>query len=308
MKENKKTKIADIALIITGVVWGTGFIGTEYAIETGATASLIVAMRFTIATIILLLLYRRKLLGVDKKTLIVGSVAGVALFGGFYLQTLGQSMTTVSNSSFLTATNVVMVPFIAWFFTKKAPKLKYVILAFTTFLGAGVLALNIEEGFSFQMGDTLVLASALCFALHIAFLGVYGKDKDAKQMTFLQMASLSVCAILFILLFEPEVANLTIIKKAIPSTTYLAIFSSCLCYYIQTKAQQYTSPSKAAIFLSTEGFFGSVFAVLLGIDMLSINLFLGGGLIIGSVILSEVDFSTINAKKHKIMQKDVKNN
>ncbi len=292
----KKSKIADIALIMTGVIWGTGFIGTEYAIETGATPSLIVAMRFSIATILLLLLYRKKLLGMDRSTLVVGSVAGIALFGGFYLQTLGQTMTSVSNSSFLTATNVVMVPFIAWFFTKKVPKIKYIILAFTTFLGASVLAINLNEGFSFQRGDLLVLASALCFALHIAFLGVYGKNKDAKQMTFLQMGVLSICAIFFILIFEPEVVNVEIVKEAFPSTMYLAVFSSCLCYYIQTKAQQFTSPSKAAIFLSTEGFFGSVFAVLLGMDMLSVNLFIGGSLIIGSVILSEIDFSQFKKK------------
>lgn len=285
----KNSKVADLALFITAIIWGTGFIGVEYAIETGAKPALIVTMRFLIAGILLGILYIKELKRIDKATLQVGVIAGAMLFAGFYLQTWGQSHTNVSNASFITATNVVMVPFIVWFFTKKKPKVKYFVLGATALLGSGVLTLNFTEGMSFQIGDVVVLLSAVCFALHIAYLGIWGQDKDSKLLTFLQMIACGLLALIFMIMFDREAMDPVIIKAAIPSTTYLAVFSSCVCYYLQTTAQQHTSPSKTGIILCLEGFFGSVFAVILGLDHLTATLVIGGAIILSSAILAEVD-------------------
>lgn len=287
----KNSKSADIALIITAIIWGTGFIGTEYAIDTGAKTSLIIAMRFLFAGIILLFVYLKDVKTIKLPTLKIGVSAGVMLFFGFYFQTLGQSTTTVSNSSFLTATNVVMVPFLVWFVTKKAPSTKFFVLAFTALIGIGVLTLDFATGFSFKAGDITVLCSAFCFAVHIAFIGIYAKNLSSKQMTFLQMITAGIIAFLFMIIFDRSAIDFDIIKAAFLPTLYLATFSSCICYYLQTTAQQYTTPSKAGIFMSMEGLFGSVFSVMLGIDTLTSNLAIGGTIILASVVLSEVDFS-----------------
>lgn len=287
----KNEKMADIMLIVTAVIWGTGFIGTEYAIETGAKTSLIIAMRFLIAGGLLGLINYQQVTKINKETFKVGLFAGSLLFMSFYLQTLGQGMTTVSNSSFLTSTNVVMVPFIVWFFTKKRPSNKYFILGATAFLGAGILTWNFVEGFSFKIGDILVVMSAMGFACHIAYLGIYGKDKNSVQLTFLQMAIAGILAFIFMVVFDKEAMDVEIVFKALPSVTFLAVFCSCICYYFQTTAQQFTSPSKASIFLCTEGLFGSIFAVILGIDNLTIQLIIGGIVILSSVILAEVDIN-----------------
>lgn len=286
----KNSKTADIALILTAIIWGTGFIGTEYAIETGAKTSLIIAMRFLFAGIILLFVYIKDVKNIQKKTFKIGVIAGIILYFGFYFQTLGQSNTTVSNSSFLTATNVVMVPFLVWIVTKKPPSKKFFYLAFLALIGIGILTLDVSSGFSFKTGDIMVLCSAFCFAVHIAFLGIFANDLNSKQMTFLQMMTAGVVAVLFLVIFDAKAIDFDIIKSAFLPTLYLATFSSCVCYYLQTTAQQFTTPSKAGIFMSMEGLFGSVFSVMLGIDMLTTNLVIGGTIILSAVILSEVDF------------------
>lgn len=292
----KNSKSADIALIITAIIWGTGFIGTEFAINTGAKTSLIIAMRFLFAGIILFFVYLKELKSLDRKTLKIGITAGIILFFGFYFQTLGQSNTTVSNSSFLTSTNVVMVPFLVWFVTKKAPSTKFFILAFTALLGIGVLTLDFSSNFSFNIGDIMVLCSALCFAIHIAFLGIFANNLNSKLLTFLQMITAGIVSLIFMLVFDTQAIDFTIIKMAFLPTLYLATFSSCICYYLQTTAQQFTTPSKAGIFMSMEGLFGSIFSVILKIDTLTINLVIGGSIILLSVILSEVN---INLKPKK---------
>lgn len=292
----KNEKTADIALITTAIIWGTGFIGTEYAIDAGAAASLIIAMRFLLAGLILGIINFKQILKIEKDTLILGVFAGIILFFSFYLQTLGQSMTTVSNSSFLTSMNVVMVPFIVWIFTKERPKLKYFILGFTAFLGATILSVDFKEGMNINEGDILVFVATIGFACHISFLGMFSKGKNANQLTFLQMAVTGIFAFVFMVVFDKNAMDFEIAVRAFPSVAYLAIFSSCICYYFQTTAQQHTAPSKAAIFLCTEGFFGSLFAVLLGLDPLTAKLVVGGFVIITSVILSEVDFKNLKNK------------
>lgn len=284
------SKNADFALILTAVIWGTGFIGTEMAIDTGASASLIIAMRFIIAGLILSCVYFNEIKKINPKTFKTGLIAGTLLFFGFYSQTLGQSMTTVSNSSFITSANVIMIPFIVWIATKKRPNLKFFILAITTMIGIAILTININDGFSLNIGDIFVLFSALCFALHISYLGVFTKDINSKQLTFLQMSVAGILALIFMLVFDRQAIDFDIIAKATPSVTYLAVFSSCICYYIQTTAQKFSVPSKAGIILCMEGFFGSLFAVILGYDALTLNLFFGGIIIITSVIASEIDF------------------
>lgn len=285
----KNSKVADLALILTAIIWGTGFIGTEVAIETGARTSLIIAMRFLIAGLILGVIYFKDIKQMDKKTFISGIILGVMLFAGFYCQTLGQSQTTVSNSSFLTSTNVVMVPFVVWILTKKLPRVKFFVLAFTTLIGIGILTINVSQGISFNKGDIFVLISAVCFAIHIAYLGTATKGMNTKNLTFLQMAVTGILAFVFMISFDRGAFDVDIVKNVFPATLFLAILCSCVCYYLQTTAQQYTSPSKVAIFLSMEGFFGSLFAVILGYDSLTTNLVIGGIIIISSVILSEVD-------------------
>lgn len=293
----KDEKTASIALIITAIIWGTGFIGTEYAIQAGAEASLIISMRFVIAGIVLSFINYRLIRQMDLATLKVGVGAGVILFFGFYLQTVGQSLSSVSNSSFLTSTCVVIVPFVVWAISKKPPHPKYFVLGTTALCGAGILTLNVSEGIQFQIGDMFVLVAAACFALHISYLGLFGKGKNPIIMTFLQMIVAGIFAFLFMLIFDRKAMDFEIAKKALPSTTYLALTSSCLCYYLQTIAQQYASPAKTGIILCTEGLFGCIFAVILGIDPLTWKLVLGGAVIMCSVVLAELDISIFQKKK-----------
>lgn len=293
----KNSKTADIALIITAIIWGTGFIGTEYAIDTGAKTSLIIAMRFLFSGLILLAIYFKDVKKIQKPTLKVGITAGTMLFFGFYFQTFGQSNTTVSNSSFLTSTSVIMVPFLVWAVTKKAPKTKLFVLAFTVLIGVGVLTLDFSNGFSFKFGDLFVLLGSFCFAIHIAYLGIFARTLDNKQMTFLQMMTAGLVGTFFLILFDFQAIDFAIIKAAFLPTLYLAVFSGCICYYLQTTAQQFASPTKSGLFLSLEGFFGSVFSVMLGIDTLSSNLIIGGAIILASVILAEVDFGFLKKSK-----------
>ena len=77
--------------------------------------------RFIVATIILGILLNRRILKTTRRT-INGSIADILFLD--YTQTVGQTGTNISNVAFLTATNVIMIPFISWVISKNKPNYK----------------------------------------------------------------------------------------------------------------------------------------------------------------------------------------
>ena len=223
------------------------------------------------------------------RNLKMGGLAGVFLFGAFYTQIVGQQNTTVSHCAFLTATNVVMVPFIVGAVSRQRPAIKTFVLTATTLLGIGVLSITPGSfSLSFNYGDAMTLLCALLFALHITTLGRAAKGADVMLINLLQLATAAVISAAVFLLTDAGAAAAADLQRGLPAVMYLGLFSTCLCYFLQTLAQKHTTPSQAGVLLSTEGLFGSLFSVLLGMEMLTVNLVVGGLIIMASILLMEL--------------------
>ncbi len=296
------SKVADLALVLTALIWGSAFPVSQYAIDSNMSTSLILLLRFSIASIILLILFFKKIKTITKKEFQYGIIAGAFLFLGFYTQTIGLKYTTPSNNAFITAIYVIMVPFITMFVFKKRPKTKFFFLPLITFLGVVILTYSPSSNVLLSKGDLLTLLCALFFALHISYLGIVSKKVDVIKMTFLQMITASVLSLLFFVFYDKLVITNIDYTKGILSILYLGIFSTCLCFFIQTYAQSNTSPSKAAMILSTEALFGSLFSVILKIEPFTINLLIGGLLILLTIFAAETDFSKFKKNKKKIIE------
>ncbi len=290
-------KVADLALVLTALIWGSAFPVSQYAIDSNMSTSLILLLRFSIASIILLILFFKKIKTITKKEFQYGIIAGAFLFLGFYTQTIGLKYTTPSNNAFITAIYVIMVPLITMFVFKKRPKTKFFFLPLITFLGVVILTYSPSSNVLLSKGDLLTLLCALFFALHISYLGIVSKKVDVIKMTFLQMIIASVLSLLFFVFYDKLVITNIDYTKGILSILYLGIFSTCLCFFIQTYAQSNTSPSKAAMILSTEALFGSLFSVILKIEPFTINLLIGGSLILLTIFAAETDFSKLKKNK-----------
>ena len=103
-------------LVLVTLIWGGGFAASEYAIRAGLSASWILLIRFSIGSLFVLACFFRKIRPAPARMILHGIGAGVILFLAFFAQIVGQGKTTVPNAALLTATNVVMVPFIIWAF------------------------------------------------------------------------------------------------------------------------------------------------------------------------------------------------
>lgn len=285
MKERKQS-LATLALIVVTIIWGSGFIATQFAIDSQLPTPWIMMIRFLVGALCVFLFFKKRILPTPKKTVLHGAIAGVILYIAFYTQTVGQGQTTISNAAFLTATNILMIPFLLWIFTKKRPSLRIFALCLLAMLG--VIMLTYQGGFtlSFTKGDWIVLLCALFFAMHITWLGYCGENDDPVQIAFWQLLTAGILGAIVVLVTRTPVQAEQIQKGLLP-VLYLGVFSTGVCYFLQTWGQKYVRASEAGIILSAEGFFGTLFSLLLGLEAFRINMLFGGLLITLSIILAQ---------------------
>lgn len=276
-----------LALVLVTVIWGSGFIATEYAIASQMDASLIMALRFLLGAACVGAFCTKKIAKCDRACVVHGCIAGVILFGAFYTQTLGQSATTVSNAAFITASNVVMIPLIEWALYCKRPSAKVLAMCLVAMLGILLLTVDFTSGLAFGAGDLLVLLCAFLFAMQIVYVGRTCNDHDPLMITFWQLLAAGVAGMAVFLAIRPEV-TMAHIRLGILPVAYLAVFSTCVCYALQTWAQKNVPPAPAGVILSMEGLFGTLFSLLLGLEVFRWSIAAGGALIMTAVIVMNV--------------------
>lgn len=286
--------LPSLLLLSVAFIWGGGFIYTNIAVQYGISPALLLTLRFFIPAAIMAVLFGKELAVSSLEDLKFGLIAGTILFAAFFCQTYGIKFTTPANNAFLTATNVIMVPFLSMLLFKQQPGLRATACAFVCFVGAAVLSWSPGVGITFNIGDWLSLLCAFLFACHYAYLGVSAKlIRSAAVLSFFQLAVVSALAFVTFLLFERPLFSAVALKSGMGSILYLALFSTGYCYFVQSWAQRRFSASGTAIILSTEGLFGSVLSVLWGFDTPTLTLLVGGGIILFSVILVQLDFDEI---------------
>lgn len=293
--ENKKGLYADLSLFLVAIIWGSGFVVTKNALDV-MTPFYIMGFRFIIAAVGVTLISFKRLKKATKLDIKAGIIVGFFMFLGFAFQTVGLKYTTAGVQAFITASNVVMVPFMYWILSKKRPDNFEMFGAFLCFVGIGVLSL--DKNLNIGVGELLTFLCAIGYALQIVAVGHFAKDVDPFVLSTVQLYFAAILSFVIALLFEPKITVFT--SDMLFPIFYLGIFSSMIAFLIQNIAQGHTSSTHAAIIMSLEAVFGSVFSILLLNDPVNIQFFIGCVAILLSVIASETKFEFLKIKKRTL--------
>lgn len=292
LTNNQRKYLSDFGLLFVAVVWGGGFVAVKDALNT-VTPMFLMAIRFVLAVLVLYVFFFKQIGKLSKEDIKKGSVVGTILFLAFAAQTYGLQFTTASKQGFLTATYVVMVPFIYWILYKKRPALKAFIGSFITIMGIGLISL--QNSLTLNLGDSLTLLCAFLFAAHIISIEYYAKDMNVFKLSFVQLSVAAIWFVIIALFTEPIPSVLS--SRATFAIVYLAIFSTFACFTIQTIAQKYTSSSHASIIMSLESVFAAVFGILLLNESMTFSIVIGCILIFFAILIIEVEFKPIRSKR-----------
>lgn len=271
-------KLAPWALLAVAAAWGGAFVLMKPAIERQSVNSFL-ATRFVVAVVAMVVLRPSVLGKLNRELLLKGSLAGLFLGTGYIFQTLGLARTGAAITGFVTGLYVVLTPLIAALFLKERIK------AFTWFcvvLATVGLALLSLRGWSVGIGEALVFISAIAFAAHIVTLSKWSNGLDAYALTIVQ---LSICALLtgFISLGQGYE------KPTDAGVWGVVIFTAVICtavaFIVQTWSQAHMTSTKVAVILTMEVVFAAVFAVLFGGESLTLQVLLGGVMVVLAMYL-----------------------
>ncbi|MFJ5770411.1 DMT family transporter [Psychrobacillus sp. NPDC093180] len=286
--------IGEILLVATAVIWGSGFVASAVSLEYYSPYQ-ILAGRFLIGAIILSIVFYKKLAKMKKSTLISGTILGIFLYLAFALQTVGLQYTTPSKNAFLTAVNVVIVPFIGFFLYKRKMDMYELGGAVIAVIGVAVLSLKLSS--EINVGDLLTLGCAVGFAFHIFYTAKFVKKEDPVVITIIQMVV--AAAIGWIVVAFRGESTFSMETEGLLNLLYLGVFSTTIAYLMQTVAQKYITETKAAIILSTESFWGMAFSVIILSEVMTFKMIVGAILILFAIILSETKFGFLKKDKMK---------
>lgn len=293
VKTNEEKRILSLVmLIIVALVWGIGFVLADELLADGfaPVPGLQNALRFCIGTTLLVIVLWKHI-KLTKQTVLYGAIGGALLFGGFLLQLAGQKYITPAHCGFFTALYFVMTPFFAWIVYKKAPH--YTVFIAVALAVVGLVILNIGKMPTAEetLGSMLTIAGATMFAIQIVFADYLLKKNKitSNNLVVLQLVFASILFVLYTLLFEsPKYGTLTIsIDKVWWKLAIVAFLGSGFAYYAQTYAQNYVSPTQTSLILACETPIGAIASIIVGIDLFSWNIVIGGILVVVSVLLVE---------------------
>jgi drug/metabolite transporter (DMT)-like permease len=281
---------ADLLLVCCSLIWGVTFVLVKDALA-DASVFVFLALRFFLATVLLILMYGRELRAIGASGLRAGAVIGFCMFGGYAFQTAGLALTTPSKAAFITGFFVVLVPVLLALFGSRPVSLWVWSGALSAFAGLYFLAVPASGLAALNRGDVLILACAFMFALHVIGIGHYTIRYSPGALTLIQVAITALFTILCVPLFAwigAERPRLLWTPGLIAAVVTTGIFATALAFAVQVWAQQYTSATHAAIIFTLEPVFAGLTSFVFYHERLGMRSLAGAALILGGILVAEL--------------------
>ncbi|MCR4735532.1 MAG: DMT family transporter [Treponema sp.] len=288
---NKKliSILASSGLLLTAGIWGFSFVVVKDSLDYIGPIYM-VALRYSLAVIVMSLIFVKKLKLINPKLLLHALISGLFLYGGYITQTIGCKYTTAGKNAFLTTIYVILIPFFSWIMYKKRPGWHIFLAAFLSITGIGFLSLGDSSSLGgINIGDIMTLICGVFFALHIIFTAKYNlEEDDPVLLTLFQFVTVAVFSWLLAPFYDGafEAASYSS-SRVILSILYLGLFSTMVGFTLQNVGLKYVNSSIASIFLGFESVFGILFSTIILHEAFTLKMAIGCVLIFSAVILAE---------------------
>lgn len=266
-----------LALVLTTLIWGATFPATKAALAQIPPFSFLF-LRFLIGAALAVGAYA--LIGgrlrADRELLRISAIATLFLFLGYVTQTIGLKYTTASNSAFITVLYVVFVPMMLRRFEGRTWFSAALALTGLWFLVNPSLAMNV--------GDLWTLACAVAFAAHIACIETYARRGEAALFFLWQMLLVTVLFGPAMLIEGPAAEQLAptgVLLVGLGVTGGLATGA----FAVQVWVQRLLPAQQVALIFSLEPAFAAWLAWYFLGEQLSVQGWLGSGLILAGVVI-----------------------
>jgi drug/metabolite transporter (DMT)-like permease len=253
------------------------------------------AVRFSLAFIIMAVFFFRHLSRSLSGSWRAGLVVGLALAASYITQTVGMQTTNASKAAFITGLSVILVPIFSAVVNRQLPPWSVQLGAVSATVGLTFLSGVLDTGLIITAGDTWVTACAIAFALHILATGRYASKTDIAALTTVQFAVVALSCWAAGLNTErwPGSPPWSVWMIII----FLATIATCGAFVLQTWAQKRLTANRAAIILTMEPAFATIFGYVVLGERLTLAGYLGCALIVGGTLVAELGPTLLRSRE-----------
>lgn len=291
----REALVADLLLVIVTAIWGSTFVVNRFVLES-APPLLFLAVRFSVAGIVLVLLSRRQ--PSSPGLLRDGAVVGLLLAVSIGCQIVGQLFTTASKTAFITGLSVPLTPVAGYLLASRVPSPGNVAGLFVATAGFAVFAWP-SDARGVDPGDILVLVTAILYAVIIHYVAETSPRHDARRYASAQIVFAAAGVLLGRILVSPFLSRPEVFFRAesrsLPATwrilaavLWMSLAATVVTFIAQTWSQARMPATHAAILFALEPIWTALFASLTLGERLSGREWGGAGLILLGIVVSEV--------------------
>lgn len=273
----------EIALIAVTAVWGSTFLLVHWAMQHSGPW-FFVGIRFLIAGLISVVIFRRALRGMRWRDIGAGVAIGVMIYLGYGLQTVGLQTIDSSTSAFITAMYIPLVPLAQWAVFRKRPPAMAFVGAALAFLGLLFIAGPDAFALTLGSGEILTLISTLPIAAEIILISVFAGRIDLGRITIVQLLTAGALGIL----------TMPVVGEGVPEFSWIWVgcalglgAASCIIQLTMNWAQKSVSPTRATIIYAGEPVWAAVIGRIAG-ERLPVAALIGGALVVLGILASEL--------------------
>lgn len=245
-----------------------------------------VGIRFLIAGLISVVIFRRVLRGIRWRDIGAGVAIGVMIYLGYGLQTLGLQTIDSSTSAFITAMYVPLVPLAQWAVFRMRPPAMAFVGAGLAFVGLLFIAGPDAFALTLGAGEIATMISTLPIAAEIILISLFAGKIDLGRITVIQLLTAGLLGLL----------TMPVVGESVPEFSWVWVAcavglgaASCLIQLTMNWAQKSVSPTRATIIYAGEPVWAGVIGRIAG-ERLPATALIGGALVVLGILASELKF------------------
>lgn len=278
------SKYAELLLLLVIASRSTSYLLSKIGLATIPPLELL-GIRFSLAFIILCLIFHGKLKKITRQTMAAGLLLGAVLFSCMTLEAFSLTMIDLSMAAFLENTAVIWVLLLEAVLLRRIPSRSILSAAAVIVCGVFLLTLHGTTLF-FSWGIALCLAASICYAIWIILTDRFAHTLNPLIIGILQIGVLAVLSCISTILWQEPFFPTQRIEWEVILT--LVFVCTILGFTFQPVAQKYTSATHAGLFTA----FNPLIAAVLGHTVLSENFGLsqlfGGALILSGILFVQL--------------------
>ena len=286
---------SNIILFSITLCWASSYIFIKNIPE-AISVFAYVTLTSTVASIILALVFVKRIKEFDKRILWRSLILAMIICGNLVFEKLGVSKIPASTASFIASLNIVFVPLLLLIFKIKRKLSLNNVAGIILILTGLIITSGLKFGEPVNYGVLAMTVGCLFMALYIITVDNFTKKSDPLLLGIGQMFFTALIGFGLWFIEEPSTfLSIMYTNELLANIFILAFFAKAYAYIMLMYTQKYAAPLTVTIMASTEPVVTMVLALLIPnsfgkTEVLTMSNTLGASFILAGAIFAGTDF------------------